>query len=357
VSAPRAEVLQPPGERFSALLQAAAAPAAADPGASSAAAATPSVKSTPPPFALAQAPPAVNQRQVAAAYQQQSGQPPSTQAPVSQMSDMQKYKDDQLLRNPGGDHYFLDQKKVVADPPERKSLWGRLKKNLADSFGNVKNFFSNLLFGQKVCYRDQSEQIKETSRKGLIGSIGDFFKDLGSGLTFGKWRPDGEKAPQGFLERMGFAVSKMKEAFSIDLFHGVLGSVNHMAGNLVLAGWNLMQVVPDATIGNFEAGKKLTTTIFDDGQVVVEYLTDIMPSGDAWLRVHAPNIKDLKPPILYNLGMPEHYDGDVRWQHIRNTPFRKAIETIGSLLADVAMVGTVGPVKFLSEDSHKKALP
>jgi hypothetical protein len=273
------------------------------------------------------------------------------------MSDLQKYKDDQLLKNPGGDHYFLDQKKVVVDPPERKSLWGRFQKNLSDSFGNVKNFFSNLLFGQKVCYRDQSNQIKEASCKGMVGSIADFFKDLGSGLTFGKWRPDGEKEPHGFLERMGFAVSKIKEAFSIDLFHGVCGSVNHMAGNLVLAGWNLMQVVPDATIGNLEAGKKLTTTIFDDGQVVVEYLTDIMPSGGAWLRVHAPNVKDLKPPILYNLGMPEHYDGDVRWQHVRNTPFRKAIETIGSLLADVAMVGTVGPVKFLSEDSHKKVMP
>ena len=58
--------------------------------------------------------------------------------------------------------------------------------------------------------------------------------------------------------------------------------------------------------GSFGPGQKLTTTIFDNGHVAIEYLTDIIPSGDAWLRVHASNLKEIKPPVLYNLKMPEY---------------------------------------------------
>jgi hypothetical protein len=301
-------------------------------------------------------------RQALAAYEQQA----SRQAPAAspshleapdRMSGLKKYQDDQLLRNPGGDHYDLEHTRVDADPPQRKSLWGRFSRNLADAFGNIKNLASNLLFGAKFCYRDQNNAIRQATRKGLIGSVLDFFKDVGSAFTFGHWRPDGGPKPEGFLERLGFFVSHLKKAFSRDLFDGACGSVNHMAGNLVLAGWNLAQVLPDATFGNLDAGRKLTTTIFDNGQVAVEYLTDILPAGDAWLRVHAPSFKELKFPIVYNLGMPEHFSGDVRWEYIRNTPFRKSIETIGSLLADVAAGLTIGPVKLFSDDAPKRVLP
>jgi hypothetical protein len=349
-AAPHQAELPPQGEqRFGPLLEAAAAAPAAN--------APLAVRSSrilaAPPLMTAQSPPAANPHKAAAAYQQQA----EPQEAVSQMSDIQRYKDDQLLRNPGGDHYFLDQKQVIADPPGQKSFLGRLGKDLSGSFGNIKNFFGNLLFGSKFCYRDQHSQIQEATRRGVLGSLVDFVKDLGSALTLGKWRPDGAKEPHGVLERLGFAVSKAKEAFAIDLFHGVCGGVNRMGGNLVLAGWNLMEVAPDATLGNLPPGKKLTTTLFDNGQVLVEYLTDILPAGEAWLRVHAPSVKQRKFPILYNLGLPEHYHGDARWEHISNTPFRKTIETVGSLLADVAMVGTIGPVKFLSEDSHKRIVP
>jgi hypothetical protein len=301
-------------------------------------------------------------RNAVAAYRRQAALPmPAGKAaqpdPPETMSSWQKYKDDQLLRNPGGDHYDLEHKKVDVDPPQRKSLWGRIGKNLSDAFGNVKNMFSNFLFGAKICYRDQNNQIREATRKGLVGSIVDFFKDLGSAFSFGHWRPDGSPVPEGFTGRLGHFVSHLKKAFSKDLFDGVGGSVNHMAGNLVLAGWNLAQVLPDATLGNLDAGKKLTTTIFDNGQVFVEYLTDILPAGDAWLRVHAPSFKEGKFPIVYNLGMPERYSGDVRWEYIRNTPFRKSIETVGSLLADVASALTIGEVKFLSDDAPKRVMP
>jgi hypothetical protein len=301
-------------------------------------------------------------RDAAAAYRRQATlqapaeKPAQLDAPEA-MSSWQKYKDDQLLRNPGGDHYDLEHKKVEADPSQRKSLWGRIGKNLSDAFGNVKNMFSNFLLGAKFNYRDQNNGIREATRKGLVGSIVDFFKDLGSAFSFGHWRPDGSPAPEGFTGHLGHFVSHLKKAFSTDLFDGVGGSVNHMAGNLVLAGWNLAQVVPDATLGNLDAGKKLTTTIFDNGQVLVEYLTDILPAGDAWLRVHAPSFKEGKFPIVYNLGMPERFSGDVRWEYIRNTPFRKSIETVGSLLADVASALTIGEVKLFSDDAPKRVMP
>jgi len=111
-------------------------------------------------------------------------------------------------------------------------------------------------------------------------------------------------------------------------------------------------VVPDATIGNFHEGAKLTTTIFDNGQVVIDYLTDIVPTGEAWIRVHSPNFDDLddaKAPIVYNIQLPERFNEDTRWKYVRNTPFRKSIETIGALLADAAAIRILGDTSFSSE--------
>ncbi len=264
----------------------------------------------------------------------------------------EKYKDDQLLSNPGGDHYNLKEKSVDPHPEEQEGFWGRIKKDISDSFDNLKNSVNNLLFGAKFRYRDEKGQIREANRRGLLGSVGDFFEDLGSALSFGAWRPDGEAEPQGFVQRMGFFYSKMKEALFGDLVQGVGGSVLRSGESAVLSGWNLLEVVPDAAIGNFEEGRKLTTTIFDNGQVVIDYLTDILPTGEAWLRVHSPNFDDLndaKAPVFYNLQLPERYNGDARWEYVRNTPFRKTIETIGSIVADIATVAVLGDTSFSSE--------
>ena len=285
-----------------------------------------------------------------AAYQMHANQP-------YKASGWQKYKDDQLLSNPGGDHYYIEKKEVLSRPKGQKSFWGRIKKDLSDCFSNVKNFFKNLFSGAKKLYRDENNQIQETKQRGLLGSIVDFFKDFGSALSFGTWRPDGEKEPQGFFQRIGFFFSKMKEAIVGDLVQGVSGSVIHMGEDLALAGWNFIEVLPDATIGNFQEGRKLTTTIFDNGQVAIDYVTDIVPMGEAWLRVHASklcSLKDPKLPILYNMNMPEHYTGDVRWRYVRNTPFRKTIETIGSLLADILAVKIIGDAKGTSEERHER---
>lgn len=278
-----------------------------------------------------------------AAYAQQSSatSPVSAKSPTKnpdRMSDWEKYKDDQLLRNPGGSRYDLDQRKVADESPGRRNFLARVSRNLSDVAGNVKNFFGNFFLGTRILYRDENNQIQEGHQKGLIARGVDFLKNMGSALTLGLWHPDDEKAPDGFAERLGFFCSKLKKAVLGDVIQGIPQSVNHMGKNLVLAGWNLIEVLPNATIGNTEGGEKLSATIFDNGQVIVEYLTDIVPSGDAWLRVHAAKLTKFQPPILYNIKMPEHTKGDARWEYVRNTPLRKTIETIGALLADAASV-------------------
>ena len=289
-------------------------------------------------FFLDQPPSPPLRKELTAVYAQQavSGKPPTP------LTDWQKYKDDQLLRNPGGDHYSLDKNGVSEDPDDRKSFLERVGKNLSDVAGNVKNFFGNLFMGSKFRYRDENGAIKDATTRGFIGTCIDFSRDLGCALSFGLLRPENEKEPQSFMERLAYSGSKLKQAILGDLMEGIPQSVNHMAKNVVLAGWNLVQVIPDATIGNFDAGRKLTTTIFDNGQVMVEYLTDVIPTGDAWFRVHAASFMDLKTPIVFNLEKPEHSASDTRWQYVRNTPFRKTIETIGALLADIASIGLIG---------------
>ena len=285
----------------------------------------------------------------AKAYKQQS----KSVTANTGMSNWQKYKDDQLLRNPGGRHYYLDRKEVVEPSRDKQSFFTRIKKDVSGSLGNVRNFISNILIGSKMLYRDQNNQIHETRQRGLLKTTVDFVKDMGSALTLGAWHPGEKAAPQGLWNRLKHSASKLKDAVLGDLVEGVPTSINHMGQNLVLAGWHLAQVAPDATIGNFGAGQKLTTTIFDNGHVMVEYLTDIIPSGDAWLRVHASNLRHLQPPILYNLKVPERSTGDTRWQYIRNTPLRKKIESIGALLADAAAIGVLGQTAFSSNRHHQ----
>jgi hypothetical protein len=57
------------------------------------------------------------------------------------------------------------------------------------------------------------------------------------------------------------------------------------------------------------------------------------------------------------LGIPEHFSGDARWEYVRNTPFRKTIETIGALLADVAIALSTGQINLTSDNAPKRTLP
>jgi len=292
--------------------------------------------------------PPPSQAHVSAAYEN-SAKP---SAPPPSPSGFQKYKDDQLLRNPGGRDYYLDKKEVVEDT-HKKSIMELVRKDVSDALGNVANFFGNMLMGTTVLYRNDNNEIQEGHQRGLLKTTQDFFKDLGSALSFGAWHPECAEAPHGFMNRLCYSASKLKDAFLGDILEGIPSSVNHMGKNIILSGWHLAEVLPDAAAGSFEPGQKLTTTIFDNGHVMIEYLTDIVPTGDAWLRVHASSFKELKPPILYNIKMPEHFSGDTRWEHVRNTPFRKTIETIGSLLTDALAISLLGQTGGSSNRRHQ----
>lgn len=271
--------------------------------------------------------------------------------PNGLLADLGKYKDDQLLRNPGGDAYNLP-KKTVEDLRQHASLAHRVGKDLSDAWENGKRFLQNLAFGAETAYRDPSGQIRTKRGRGLLGTLGSFFKNAASALTLGLYTPEGESRPSGLVERVTHFLRKTKEALLTDLVQGVPSSVNGMGKNLILAGWNLVEVIPDATLGHLDAGRKATTAVFDNGQVLVEYLTDVIPGGDAWLRVHAGSLRGRKAPIVYNLSKPEHSTDDLRWETVRNTPFRKTIETLGALLADAVILGVIG--QTLSSGRHSE---
>lgn len=248
------------------------------------------------------------------------------------------YKEDQLLAHPGGDRIDLDAEDPRLGARGREGLIERVGKDLKDSLANVVNFFEDLFMGSRYRYVNEDGRDEKAQRRGLLGSMADFFKDLASGLSLGYLRPDGEPEPVGIVERVKFAYKKIfGEAIMDDLVFGVPSAALNLVDDVALAAWNLLEVVPDATIGNLPGGQELVTSMFDNGQVFIDYVTDCMPAGDAWMRVHAYawDDKGVVPPILYNIQLPERFSGDSRWHTVRNSPFRKAIETVGSLLADV----------------------
>lgn len=270
-------------------------------------------------------------------------------------SGWQAYKDEQLLSNPGGDEYDYQAQARRIDPGNQGFLQ-TVAKDLTDSFGNITHFFQDLLFGSTRYYRDQQDQVRQRHQQGLLSSVLECVKDIGSGLSLGLWRPDGEKAPEGVVQRLGFSLDKVREAVWDDAVQGISGGVVNVSEDLLLAGWNLIEAVPDASIGHFESGRKLTTTLFDNGQVVIDYVTDIAPSGEAWLRVHSGKLDlpdNVELPVFYNLQTPEHFPEDARWRYVKNTPFRKTIETIGSLVGDVLTFQVLNNARLFSQENKE----
>ena len=257
-----------------------------------------------------------------------------------------RYRDEQLLSNPGGEDYFVSDTQQA----EEAGVIENIAKDLSDAVANIGNFFQNLLFGAETHYRDETGEVQTSQNRGLVGSLVDMVCDLGSALSLGAWRPDGEAAPEGFQERAGFVFDKLKEVVADDVVAGVAGSVNHMGEDLLLAGWNMVEIIPDATLSNVEVGEKVVSSVFDNGQVVIDYLSDVLPGGEAWLRVHATNFSADQAPVFYNLSTPEHFSGDTRWEQVSNTPLRKALETVGSLLADGAALMLLGQLPGGSEE-------
>lgn len=251
------------------------------------------------------------------------------------------YVEDQLLTHPGGDYYFLNRETNIHDPSfDQGNFINRVGKDFADSGRNLLNIAKNLAMGAEYKYVSEDGDIQSGRQLGLLGTLTNFVEDVFSGISFGAYVPDGEKAPTGLLPSVGHFFKKfLYDAPIRDLLIGIPHAAVNVIKDAALASLNLLEVIPDATVGNLEWGQKLTTTVFDNGQVVVDYLTDILPGGNAWLRVHAAGPRgDIETPVYFNLMTNEQGITDSRWAAVRNTPFRKTIETVGSLLSDAAVV-------------------
>ena len=258
---------------------------------------------------------------------------------------MAKYKVDQLIADPGGDYYFRDGDNVVIrkeyDQPELKT---RVGKDLSDARENIMRLIDDIGKGSTKNYIAPDGSVNTYHRLGLQASLGNFVKNMSSGLTFGAYVPEGEEKPIGGVNRAKHFFNKIfKEGVLQDLGKSTTGAVVSGLRHSVLAAVNTLEAVPDATIGNLESGRKLTTNIFDNGQVAVSYLTDVIPGGEAWFRVNSPGkTKEGKMlPVYYNLKTAEQNIDDPRWATVRNTPFRKTIESVGALISDAAMLGMV----------------
>jgi hypothetical protein len=247
------------------------------------------------------------------------------------------YKEDQLMSNPGGDNFFLSKTgEVIDNNYDHSKITKRVGKDLADAGSNLLNAVKDLGIGAKVKYVDKHGNIQNGRKVGLAGTVVNFFKDVTSGLSFGIYSPKGEAKPQGAIGRVKHVFKKIfKDALIGDIVKGVPKSAIHIGEDIMFAGLNAIEAVPDATIGNFKAGRKVTTAIFDNTQVAMDFITDAIPGGDASARTRSFNLaKGLKGlPIINNLTKPEEKQDEADWKYVRNTSFRKVIETIPSLIS------------------------
>ncbi|KHE94175.1 MAG: hypothetical protein K8F52_01190 [Candidatus Scalindua rubra] len=246
------------------------------------------------------------------------------------------YKEDQLMSNPGGDNFFLSKTgEVIDNNYDHSRITKRVGKDLSDAGNNLLNAVKDLGIGAKIKYVDKHGNIQDGRKVGLAGTVVNFFKDVASGLSFGLYSPEGEVRPQGGAGRVKHLFKKIfKDALVGDIVKGVPKSVIHIGEDIMFAGLNAVEAVPDATIGNFKAGRKVTTAVFDNTQVILDFVTDVIPGGDASIRTRSFELaKGLKGlPIINNLTTPEGNQDEKEWRYVRNTSFRKVIETIPSLM-------------------------
>ncbi len=249
---------------------------------------------------------------------------------------MRMYAQDQLMANPGGDEYFMRDGKMVYDKTyDHSDTNKRIEKDWTDAKANFKNALSNLVDGAEFNYLTTDEQVLTGKKRGLLSTLGKFAKNFIDAVTFGS---QSDKPPVGGGEKMAhFGKKLFIDGLLDNILLGVPQSILNTGESLFLGILNTMEIVPDATIGETELGRKITTKVFDSAQVAVSYITDVLPTGEAWLRVQAAGSKDdgFKCPILYNLKTPTSGIKDLRWSQVRNTPFRKAIETVGTILSNM----------------------
>ena len=250
---------------------------------------------------------------------------------------MQMYAEDQLLKNPGGDYYVYENGNMVHDPDYDHSDFGkRVGKDVSDAVENVKGVFKSLLDGDDYHYIDEEGKIQKARKTGLVKHLENFVGNCFDALGIGK--DENVEDTRSFIEKIGDAGKKVFiDGIVKNVVLGVPQSMLDAGQNFFSAMLNTLEVVPDATIGNFDIGRKITTTVFDNAQVAINYISDVAPTGEAWLRVQAAGSKDhgLKLPLLYNLRTPQEGMKDMRWAHVRNTDFRKIIETVGTIFTGI----------------------
>ena len=264
--------------------------------------------------------------------------PAYTPAESRGLNDIQLYKQDQLFNIPGGDFYFLKPDGSMEYNPnyDHSNFEDRVGKDLEDAVANVQFAMDNIGEGAKYTYVDTEGKMQTAQKTGLFKTLKNFVQNVVDGLNGGK--EDQENAPESTLQKIGYAGKKIFiDGLVKNIILGVPQAMLNIGENLFAATLNAMEAVPDATIGTTEIGRKLTTTVFDNAQVSLSYITDVMPTGEAWLRVHAAGSKDdgFKLPYLYNIKTPQQGLEDMRWAHVRNTPFRKVIETVGCIFSDI----------------------
>ena len=250
---------------------------------------------------------------------------------ISLKDQFKKYKEDQLLSKPGGDNFTINNDNSV-DPSK---FTKRVGKDLKDAGENFKNIFKDIGAGATIKYVDKDGNIKEGKKVGFAGTIANFFKDMASGITFGKYTPSGEDAPDNALEATKHFFKKIfVDALCKDVVVGIPRSAIHVGEDAVFACINLAETIPDATIGNCKAGQMATTEFFDDMQVFIDFVTDVIPTGEAGSRTHAFTFKKgiNGLPIVYNITSPEQGMDDENWKYVRNTPLRKTIESVATFI-------------------------
>ena len=255
---------------------------------------------------------------------------------ISLKDQFKKYKEDQLLSKPGGDNFTIkNDNNVIEYNIDQSKFTVRVGKDLKDAGENFKNIFKDIGTGATIKYVDKDGNIKDGKKVGFAGTIINFFKDMASGITFGKYMPEGEDVPDNALEATKHFFKKIfVEALFKDVVVGIPRSAIHVGEDAVFACINLAETIPDATIGNCKVGQMVTAEFFDDTQVFIDFVTDVIPTGEAGSRTHAFTFKKGLNglPIVYNITSPEQGMDDENWKYVRNTPLRKTIESVATFI-------------------------
>ena len=119
-------------------------------------------------------------------------------SPLGLMEQIARYKEDQLLANPGGDRYHTDRtKNVIVAPDGPSGFIRRVGKDLKDAGRNFLNMFENFFAGAEYKYRAADGTIGSGRHSGLLGTVGKFSGTWRAVSRSGRTSPKGKPFPSG----------------------------------------------------------------------------------------------------------------------------------------------------------------